>query len=434
MVRVLGRYDQPLHTADCHLGQRLAGHDRTEEHTHFLKWLLKMIRDEEIQLLIVAGDVFDSAHPPQATMQLYYDFLRDLSALERCGAVFGGGNHNSPAHLNASSGLLKRFQIHVIGSPSADREEDIIKISPGFDLLDSICVCGVRYLRDRDVLQIVVGDAMGQREERLREGIYQYYEDVRQLAQAHRDRDVPIIATGHLTMNGSAEHDDHQELQSGTLGALQEARFPQDFDYVALGHLHEPHALGGCVSMRYAGSPFPMSFSECDHDKSVVLLDFQAGQLCKYDLLPIPIFRKRHRYGGTLADLSRWALETLPSGTHPLQPWLEVHLTDEATPSLPEKVHELLRDADIEILKVLTQARERPSKVWQSGETSLQEYRPAEVFAERCKAAELDLDEETACRETFEELLGLHKARKLELTGMLILALVARNLLFAWGA
>ena len=404
-----------LHTADWHLGQRLAGHDRAEEHARFLKWLLTTIREKQVELLIVAGDVFDSAHPPQATMQLYYNFLRDLSALERCGAVFVGGNHDSPAHLNAPSGLLKRFQIHVVGSPSAEREEDLIKISPAANLLDSVCVCAVPYLRDRDVLQVVVGEATGLREERLREGIYHYYQDMRERAQSHRDLDIPLLATGHLTMHGSSEQHD-QELQIGTLSALEETHFPQDFDYVALGHLHEPHAVGGRVWMRYAGSPFPMSFSEADHEKSVVLLDFKQGQLRSCDTLPIPVFRRLHRYGGTLTDLQRWVKTAMPREEDVLTPWLEVHLTDdEDHPHLPEKVMEVLHDEPLEVLKIITQRRESPTKVWQNPDSSLQEYRPAEVFAERCRVAGLEEDDLAQCEDTFAELLALHEAKRLEL-------------------
>lgn len=407
-----------IHTADWHLGQRLAGYDRAEEHALFLKWLLKTIREENVDLLIVAGDVFDSAHPSQATMHLYYDFLRDLSALERCGAVIVGGNHDSPAHLNAPSGLLKRFQIHVVGCPSEEREEDLIKITPGLNLLDSVCVCAVPYLRDRDVLRVVAGEATGQREERLRDGIYHYYHHMRECAQSHRDREVPIIATGHLTMHASRDRHEQSELQIGTLGALEEARFPQDFDYVALGHLHEPHAVGGRVWMRYAGSPFPMSFSESTQEKSVVLLAFGEGQLQSVETLPIPRFRRLHRFGGTLSDLQRWVRKGMPAGGEPLQPWLEVHLTDDGVSQLPEKVMDLLRDEPVEILKILTKPAETGPKVWgTAGEASLQEYRPAEVFLERCKAAEMDPEDEitSQCQEIFAELLALHEARELEL-------------------
>ncbi len=410
-----------LHTADWHLGQRLAGYDRAEEHALFLKWLLQTIQEQDVQLLLVAGDIFDSAHPPQATMQLYYDFLKNLSALERCSAVIIGGNHDSPAHLNAPSGLLKRFQIHVIGSPSADRDDDVIKITPGIDLLDSVCVCAVPYLRDRDVLQVVVGEATGAREDRLREGVYQYYHDMRRRAQVYHERGIPIIATGHLTLQARTNADSgvpDDGLHIGTLGSLEGSRFPQDFAYVALGHLHAPHASGDCESMRYSGSPFPMSFSESEQEKSVTLLDFGESRLRHLEPLPIPSFRKLHRFGGTLADLERWIPGILPESEADLPPWIEVHLTDECqNTALSDKVTELVQERPVEVLKVMSALEEPASRVWHSSEVSLQDYAPAEVFAERCHSAGLDPDDEATrrCRDTFAELLSLHEARSLEL-------------------
>lgn len=408
-----------LHTADWHLGQRLAGHDRSEEHAHFLQWLLRCVRDREVDLLMVAGDVFDTAHPPQATMQLYYDFLRDLSAVGECAAVIVGGNHDSPAHLNAPSGLLKRFQIHVVGSPSSDRDDDLIKITPGVGMLDAVCVCAVPYLRDRDVLQVVVGEATGQREERLREGVYQYYHDISRRAQAYRDRAIPVIATGHLTMQSTGTEIEKEELHIGTLGALEESKFPQDFDYVALGHLHAPHAVEGSSCMRYSGSPFPMSFSESDHDKSVTLLDFVDGQLQATEILPIPQTRCLHRFLGTLDTFERWLDDIPQHSKHSLPPWIEVHLTDEVSdPQVTEHIRGLVADRPMEVLKVIKQSTATDTnQTWTGTNRALQDYAPQEVFAERCRHAGWESDDPEAQRasETFEELLSLHEARQLEL-------------------
>ena len=408
-----------IHTADWHLGQRLVGHDRIEEHRRFLKWLLQTIRQEEVSLLIVAGDIFDSAHPPQATMQMYYDFLKDLSAIERCGAVLIAGNHDSPAHLNAPKQLLKRFQIHVIGNPSMDRQDDVIQITPGFDLLDSVCVCAVPYLRDRDVQRVIVGETSVLREERLRDGIYHYYQDIRKHAQIARERGIPLIATGHLTMHASTiEPRAEEEIHIGTLAALDESKLPQDFDYVALGHLHEPHAVGKRAWMRYAGSPFPMSFSEGDHEKSVVLLDFEEGQLQATHLLPSPVSRQLHRFGGTLSDLGRWLKDLDNPSESALTPWLEVHLSElETDRALTDHVMSLTAAYRIEVLKVLSASPTATPTVWKEAGADLHAYQPLDVFKERCRAAGLDPDDEEGAVyiDTFAELLAAHETRALEL-------------------
>ena len=109
-----------LHTADWHLGARLVERDRLPEHAAFLDWLLETLRSEKIDALLVSGDVFDAANPPQDAVALYFDFLKRLADLKTVRAVITGGNHDSASHLNAPRDLLRRFDVHVFGHAGAN--------------------------------------------------------------------------------------------------------------------------------------------------------------------------------------------------------------------------------------------------------------------------------------------------------------------------
>ncbi|MEL7220922.1 MAG: exonuclease subunit SbcD, partial [Bacteroidota bacterium] len=104
-----------LHTSDWHLGQKLLQLDRQEEFALALDWLLEVIIAEQIDVLLVSGDIFDIGNPPNQSRELYYNFLRRLLNSECRHVVITGGNHDSPAMLNAPRELLAAFNIHIVG-------------------------------------------------------------------------------------------------------------------------------------------------------------------------------------------------------------------------------------------------------------------------------------------------------------------------------
>ena len=105
-----------LHTADWHLGQRfISGHERTEEHRHFLEWLVATVREQRVEVLVVAGDIFDTGSPSNQALELYYSFLLTMQQTSCRDIVVVGGNHDSPATLNAPARLLRHLRVHVVG-------------------------------------------------------------------------------------------------------------------------------------------------------------------------------------------------------------------------------------------------------------------------------------------------------------------------------
>lgn len=401
-----------LHTADWHLGQRLCGRDREEEHQRFLRWLMETIRERGAQLLLVAGDIFDTPHPNHSSVQLYYDFLRDLAASD-CQAIIVAGNHDSPAQLNAPRQLLRRLNIHVVGSPSSQHVDDVILISPSSDSVEqSLAVCAIPFLRERDLTSIIVGERGQDREERMRLALRQHFSEMRLLAEPYRQRGWPILATGHLAIQGSARSEEDKELYLGHLGTINGSHLPGDFDYLALGHLHQAHEVAGNTRMRYAGSPLPVSFAEAHHEKRLVLLEFEQAELADIQWIAVPIQRRLHRFVGTLSTLRKW-LRDLPQSE--LASWLEITFSpEEQSLEASNLAGELAAEAGCEALKIIAPEKPVSEPSWAEGSVSLKDLSPMDVFEQRCRQEELVEEASAQLRETFAELLALHEARILE--------------------
>lgn len=394
-----------LHTADWHLGARLVENDRTEEHRLFLHWLLHVVRREKPDVLLVAGDVFDTTNPPQSAVELYFGFLAAAQATPGTRIVVTGGNHDSPLALNAPAGVLQRLDVHVHGCPPEKLDHCITEYP-------DVVLCAVPYLRERDVRIARAGQSSDAIAAEIREGIAAYY---RRVLEHGRERAAgrAVIASGHLTVLGSVTSDSEREIHIGNLGAVDAGCFA-GFDYVALGHLHKPQEVGTQGRIRYSGSPFPLSFDDAANEKSVVLVDVQPGQPPRQTLLPIPRFRTLARVRATLETLDA-ALASVPReaapGSPALAPWVELTLLAEPGAVDPARhLREAADKAGVAILKcsltcpAVTQAQSADTPT----ERSLAEMPAAEVFAERLRAEGIDPAGENgrALTLTFVELLS----------------------------
>ena len=372
-----------IHTADWHLGQRLAGRDRSEEHAQFLNWLIDTVEKEGADALVVAGDIFDTATPAQATMQLYFDFLTRLSRLE-IPAVLVAGNHDSPAQLCAPGQLLKRLEIHVIGTPPEDPADAVIQF--GKDL----AVAAVPYLRERDLCRAAPGEHPEQRETRMRKAIAHYYERAARALQPLREQGIPVMATGHATLGGADIADGETEAEIGNIRQIDIGILPGDFDYVALGHLHMPQVVGTQGIYRYAGSPYTVNFGEAGQEKSVMLLDFKKGKgLTRARSIPTPVTRRLLRYTGSVDGITRW-LETFDLVDDPLSAWLEIHV-HETEAGVDREVRNLLESFPVEVLKVIIEREEKP--LFDPGAimaSKLEQWKPVDVFQARCRVAGIE--------------------------------------------
>ncbi|WP_245964639.1 exonuclease subunit SbcD [Rufibacter immobilis] len=397
-----------LHTADWHLGQRLANFERTEEHRAFLSWLCQTICDHKIDLLLIAGDVFDTGFPSNTALKLYYDFLREVKDTCCRELVIIGGNHDSVSTLNAPAELLRHFNVHVVGGAPANAQDQVIILRDQQNTPQAV-VCAVPFLRDKDVRLSVPGETAEERETRLKQGICDHYRQLVPLIQEYKEQGVPVLATGHLFAAGGSASDSEKEIHVGNLGQIAGDQFPTEFDYVALGHLHRPQVVNKMNHIRYSGSPIPLSFSEISDRKQVVILDFEDGKLTKLQEVDIPCWRKLVRFKGTIDEVFPKII-AFDNGDLAFPAWAEVQLQYEHNlhdhtlrlheafalqPQVQMLIHRPLRTRDNQSLD-----QQLPP------EQNLSDLKPKEVFLKKCEEA-LEADTYQSLVSTFDELLEL---------------------------
>ncbi len=301
-----------LHTADWHLGHRLYDRDRTPEHRAALAWLLDTIEEEQIDVLIVAGDVFDVTNPSNQARELYYEFLGQLAQTRCLAAVIVGGNHDSPAMLDAPREVLRSLNLHVVGAARTQVQEQVIKIAhPGGDG-PGLIIAAVPYLRERDIRKAKFGETSAERLTGLQEGISGHYRAVAEAAIAQRQNpETPIIATGHLFAGGASDHPEKNSyIYQADEHNIEGGQFPEVFDYVALGHIHRAQRVGGQEHIRYCGSLVPLTFVEGQQVRSVRIVDIgKAGEPTSSRPLNVPYFRTLLRLNAELDEVKQ-ALRT----------------------------------------------------------------------------------------------------------------------------
>lgn len=338
-----------LHTSDWHIGRTLYGRRRYETFSAFLDWLADTVRDRHVDVLIVAGDVFDTSAPSNRAQELYYRFLCRVMPFCRH-IVVVAGNHDSPSFLTAPKELLRALDVHVVGSITDDHGHEILRLD-GPDGEPELIVCAVPYLRDRDIRVVEPGESIEDKERNLIDGIRRHYAAVSAQAETYRTRpDLPVLATGHLFASGgqTADGDGVRQLYIGSLAQVTADCFPDTIDYLALGHLHIPQKIGGSETRRYSGSPVPMGFGERGA-KSVCLVDF-AGRQASVECLPVPVFQELERIEGAWEAIESRLKAIAAGGGHP---WLEIIYTgSELISDLRDRVEALTAGTDMEVLRI----------------------------------------------------------------------------------
>lgn len=342
-----------LHTSDWHLGRLLYGRKRYEEFDLFLAWLVERIEAEKIEVLLLAGDIFDTSTPSNRAQAQYYRFLSRVSASGCRHVVVIGGNHDSPTFLDAPRQLLAALSVHVVGAAAQNIEDEVLVLNDS-DGQPELIVCAVPYLRDRDIRQVEAGESIETKEQKLLQGIREHYAAVGQIAERRREEaggDIAIIGMGHLFTAGAQtiDGDGVRELYIGSLAHVSGAVFPDCFDYLALGHLHVPQKVGGSEQMRYSGSPLPMGFGEARQQKMVCLLDCN-GRDISIEEYPVPVFQRLETIRGDVPDIEQ-RIEELKQQDDAV--WLEIHYTgDELVPDLRQRLDEQIEGSQIEILRL----------------------------------------------------------------------------------
>lgn len=399
-----------LHTSDWHIGKTLYGRKRYDEFEAFFTWLIETIEQEQVDVLLIAGDIFDTSTPGNRAQQLYYRFLHRVAASTCRHIVIIAGNHDSPSFLSAPRELLSALDVHVTGSLSGNPTDEILVLCDPEGNAELI-VCAIPYLRDRDIRTAEAGESMEDKSRKLIEGIRDHYAETVSLARQQRaalSSSIPIIAMGHLFVAGgqTIEGDGVRELYVGSLAHVPAGIFPSDIDYLALGHLHVPQQVNGSSVMRYSGSPLPIGFGEAGQEKSVCLVEFDrqiSATSPAVRLINIPIFQPlEHIKGNWQAIADRISVLSAENSST----WLEIiYEGDEMITNLQERLQSAIVGSRLEILRVKNnRIISRILDQIDDGGT-LEELSANEVFEHCLSASAIPAEQRTELWHTYQETL-----------------------------
>lgn len=312
-----------LHTADWHLGRTLEGRSRLEEQAQFIDELVELADEEGIDLLMLAGDIYDTVNPPAAAESLFYEAVERLSNKGTRPIVIISGNHDHPDRLTASGPLLRHQNIWLVGQPSSEAISVSIARTG-----ETAVVAALPYPSEARLQQLL---SVNNEEEQLRAAYSARVGELLALqAKAFRNDTVNLMMS-HLYVLGGKEADSERPIQVGGAYTVH----PNAFDvvstsasisavstersdaaeqvlpaqYVALGHLHRPQHVKADIPVRYSGSPLAYSFSEAGQTKSVTILDLAPGETAE----------PRERYLRSGKPLVQW---TIKGGYEELCAWL----------------------------------------------------------------------------------------------------------------
>ena len=348
-----------LHTADWHLGQTFFGYDRTQEHEHFLDWLAGVLTKNKIDVLIVAGDVFDVSNPSAASQRMFYRFIHRVTTENpRLQLVVVAGNHDSAARLESPLPLLQEMRTEIKGivrkqNGKIDYEHLLVELKNAAGEVEALCLA-VPFLRQGDY---PVVEPEGNP---YAEGVKELYARLLKYALKKRTDGQALVAVGHLLATGSeiAEKDHSERIIIGGLESVSPESFPEQIVYTALGHIHKAQRVSGRETIRYAGSPLPMSFAEKHYHHGVVKVTLDEGWAVEIEKLEYTPLVRLLSIPATEAAAPDEVLDELRGLELPEDepmPYLEVKVKlSEPEPMLRQQVEEILEGKPVRLARIVS--------------------------------------------------------------------------------
>lgn len=319
-----------LHTADWHLGKTLEGRSRLKEQEDFLDELARIVKDENIDAVVMAGDAFDTVNPPALAEQLFYESLSALSDKGTRPVVVIAGNHDNPDRLSAASPLTTDHGIYLIGYPKAEPID--IEVPSSGEILSIAALAYPSESRLNEVLSDTFDEKL------LRD---RYDEKIKQTFQ-HMSRKFKKgavqIAASHIYVAGGSQTDSERPIEVGGAYTVAAESLPEGAAYVALGHLHRPQTIKRARTLaRYSGSPLAYSFSEASYAKSVTVVEAAPGGPAAANEIFLSSGKPLVKWKATegISQVYSWLEEERDKNA-----WidLEIHLTDQLS---IEEIHRL---------------------------------------------------------------------------------------------
>jgi DNA repair protein SbcD/Mre11 len=332
-----------LHTSDWHVGRRMRGRDRAEEHRAVLAEVVTVAVSNQVDLTVVAGDVFDTGSPTAGSEEIVWGALLQLA--EVAPVVVVGGNHDNQARIDAVAPLLRMGRITAVGAPRSPAEGGVLELD---DIGARVAL--LPFVSQRGIVR--AEDIMGSDPDQ-NAGVYQ--DRVRRVIErltAGMTPDKVNLLVSHLTVFGAVAGGGEREAH--VFGyAVPGSVFPGHLSYVALGHLHRQQKVPHATAAWYSGSPLQLDFGEVGDTKGVLVVEANPGRPAKVTTVPLTAGRRLVTVRGTLEQVTATAGEVADA-------YVKVVLVEKARVGLADEVRAAIPDAVEVILDSPAQARSQP--------------------------------------------------------------------------
>jgi DNA repair protein SbcD/Mre11 len=325
-----------LHTADWHVGKRLGRIDRSEETEKVLEQVVEVARDSEVDLIIVAGDLFDRGVPPFVSLRLVLEYLVALAATgARVVAV--PGNHDSVDLFDVLQPHLEHSGVTLVHKPKRPQDGGVVTV-PSRDGSETARVACFPFLHEAHVIEFLEApeDRYKSYADRVRDicRVYSAY------LEKNPAKNAVDVLVGHFMIHGAVPSGSERELHIGEAYMASQDAVPHTFHYAALGHIHKAQPAPGAEDYaRYSGSLMQLDFGEAGQEKSVAVVEVTASGRRHVDEIPITAGRELKRVRGTLQELKERESDLARA-------ILAVDvITDGPAPGIADEVREIFPDA-----------------------------------------------------------------------------------------
>lgn len=368
-----------LHTSDWHFGKKLEAYSRLEEQKMFTEELKEIVKKNKVDMIIISGDVYDTANPPAEAEKLFYDTVKELSDKGKRPIIVISGNHDSPERLSAAEAWGYEQGIIILGNPKSKAQEgkyefySIIQSGEGWLEIEvngeKAVVITMPYPSEKRLKEIINEKIESEEEESISYS-NRIGEIFNSLEKYYRDDTINLLMA-HLFMLGGETTDSERPIQLGGSLAVSPSVLPEKAQYIALGHLHKPQKVTDRAY--YSGSPIQYSKSEINYSKSVYLVDVLPGQKADIEQLYLKNYKPIEVWDCESVEKAIEKCETEKDGNSWV--FLNVH-TQKPLTSEELNIIKTLRK-DIISIEIITKEEEQESRNFNFEEKSM-----AELFGE----------------------------------------------------
>ena len=289
-----------LHTGDWHLGKNLEGASRMDEQELFLNDFVDIVEKNKVDLVIIAGDVYDNSNPPARAEKMFYDTLKKLSKNGERLILVIAGNHDNPERLVAAGPLAMEHGIIMSGTPKTViqcgeyGQHKVINSGEGFIEVEinneKAVILTVSYPSEKRLNEVLYGE-MDSDEDRVKT----YGERIKSLfdsLEKNYRSDTINLVVSHLFVMGSEEGGSERSIQLGGSYIVNGSCFPKEAQYIALGHVHKPQIVPGTnKKARYSGSPLHYNKKEINITKKCFIIDVKANEECVVNEIELKVYK-----------------------------------------------------------------------------------------------------------------------------------------------